>query len=116
MPDHVRRGHVVRDAIYPRTQRAIAREPFEAAPDGEVNVLQEIAALVAIEFIRARQPLERRAEFAGSLLVQHILRRHQPKCPSERGSRRKAAFLTFARRSFSTYRHLVGAIQSLPMF
>src|SRR5437660_10782650 len=38
MPDHMRRGHVVRDAIHPRTQRATAGEPFEAAPDGEVNV------------------------------------------------------------------------------
>src|SRR3954454_12537708 len=101
MPDHMRRGHVVRDAIHPRAQRTITGEHFEAAPDGEVNILQEIAALVAIEFIRARQPLQRRAEFAGSLLVQRILRRHQPKCPPKRGSRRSEAFLTFALRSLS---------------
>src|SRR4051812_20304655 len=93
VPDHVRRRNVVGNAIHPRPQRAIAGESLQAAPDGEMNVLEQIEPLVAIGFIRSRQPLQRRAVSASRFLVQNILR-HQPQFPSERGSRRREAFLT----------------------
>src|SRR3954468_3550366 len=46
-----------------------------------MNVLQKIAAFLAVSFVRACQPLQSSAKRARCLFVQHILRCHQPKCP-----------------------------------
>ena len=48
----------MRDAIDPRPQRTSIFEPLEAAPKGDVNLLQQIAALVRIGLVSADEPLQ----------------------------------------------------------
>ncbi len=55
-------GHVVRHAIDPGRLRAAAVELGKAAPDGEVDVLQQVLLLVRIGLEGPRQALQRRAK------------------------------------------------------
>ena len=58
LPNDVRRGGIVRDAINPRPHRTALLEFVEAAPERDVNLLKQIAALVWIRLVRAHEPLE----------------------------------------------------------
>jgi hypothetical protein len=48
LADHVRGGSVVGHAVDPGTERAAPVKAIEAPPQGQMNLLQEIAALVPI--------------------------------------------------------------------
>jgi hypothetical protein len=67
------RRHVVRDAIDPRAQRALTIETIEALPEIQVDVLEEILTLVGVEFGRARESLDRRAQGLDGLVIKNRL-------------------------------------------
>src|SRR5262245_53655910 len=69
----VRRRDVVRDAIGPGANRAATVERRKAAPQREMDVLQQVAAFVPIRFVAASQAAERRPELIASLRVQLVL-------------------------------------------
>ena len=69
LPDHMRCRCVVRHTIRPGSQRTSPVEPFEAAPQREMNFLNEIAALVRIGLISVRKPVEGRAERCRRLAI-----------------------------------------------
>ena len=73
LPDHVRRRDIVRHAIHPRSKRAPAIEPGETAPQRHVNILQQVAAFFRIDFISARQAVQRPAIAGGCLPIQLVL-------------------------------------------
>ena len=60
------------DAIDPRPQRAAPVEAGEAAPQGEVDLLQQIAPSIGIRLVGPRQSLERRTVGGGGLLVHRV--------------------------------------------
>src|SRR5688572_1930300 len=66
------RGDVVRYAVDPRSHRTPAFEPGQAAPQGNMDFLKQIAPPVGILLIRARQPLERAAVFRGNLSIEPL--------------------------------------------
>src|SRR5688500_11833839 len=66
------RGDVVRDAVDPRSHRTPAFEPGQAAPQGDMDLLKQIAPPVGILLICARQPPERAAGFRGTLSIEPL--------------------------------------------
>ena len=50
------------DPVDPRSQRTSAVETSKAAPECNVNFLQQITTFVGITFIRPRKSFERRTE------------------------------------------------------
>ena len=64
---------VVRHSIDPRAQRASTVIASEAAPQRDVNVLQQVAPCLGVAFVAAGQPLERRAERARRLGIAFLL-------------------------------------------
>src|SRR5687768_8942831 len=48
---HMRRRHVVGDAINPCAQRALTIEPIEAPPEIQVDVLEQVLTLVCVELV-----------------------------------------------------------------
>jgi len=77
LPDDVRCGSVMGDAVYPGSQRALLIRARETAPEREVNFLTQVAAFIRIEFISPRQPVEGRTISGGCFLVQLILPHNQ---------------------------------------
>src|SRR4029078_79439 len=75
----VRGSCVVRNLVDPRAQRAPPVVEFEAPPDGEVDVLGQVAALLLVGLIGARQTLEGRAESIDGVLVTGVTCRERPR-------------------------------------
>jgi hypothetical protein len=71
----VARGDIVGDAIGPGRQRAVAGEAVEAPPQGEVDVLLQIACSLGIALHRTGEACERRRERLGGLGVEAVARR-----------------------------------------
>ncbi len=69
-------GHVMGDTVHPGSQRTSPVEMREAAPQLQMNVLEQIAARLRVRLIRAREPVERGTVALGHLSVQIILARH----------------------------------------
>src|SRR6476661_4329385 len=61
LPDDIRRRGIVRDTIYPGAQRRSTFEFVKAPPQGEVNLLQQIATFIRIQLISPDQPFDRSA-------------------------------------------------------
>lgn len=59
----------MRHAIDPSPKRTRTIESVEAAPQRDVNFLQEVTALVIISLICTSEPTQGRAEMIGGLLV-----------------------------------------------
>ena len=74
LPDDVGSGGVVSDAIDPGAQRATRVPACETAPEREVNLLEQVAAMVGVGLVGPSQPLERRAVSGGGLAVSVVLR------------------------------------------
>ena len=55
-------------------------ELSEAAPDREMDLLEQIAAFVGVGFVGAREALERRTEVRNRLPVQLVLRHPDEVC------------------------------------
>jgi hypothetical protein len=91
-PDDPRDRGVVGHAIHPRAQRAAAVIASQAPPQGDVNVLQQVASSVRVSFVAAGQPLERGAERCAPLP------RSDPPFTSD--SRNKSQHLTRASTQF----------------
>lgn len=72
---HVRCADVVRDTVGPCAQGTAAIESCEAAPESDVNVLQEITADLGVGLVSASQTFEGSAEFVCGLLIERALRR-----------------------------------------
>jgi hypothetical protein len=72
-PADLGRRRIVSHPIDPRSERAPAVEPREAAPERDVDLLQEVAAPVGIRLIRPRETSELLAELSRSFLVKLIL-------------------------------------------
>src|SRR5688572_32966893 len=60
-PGHRGSGGVVRDAIHPGIQRAAPFVVFEAQPERDMNLLEEVLTLVGVRLVRPGQTVERRA-------------------------------------------------------
>jgi hypothetical protein len=73
LAEDIGRGYVVRNPIYPGADGAAAVESFEAAPQGQVDVLEKIPAAVRIGFVAARHPVERGAKAGSGIPVQVVL-------------------------------------------
>ena len=78
----------MRHAIYPGAGRAIRAEAFEAPPQREMDLLQEVAPLVRIRLVATRQTAQSRAILCRGPFIQVILRPHM------RGSLHSGNFLT----------------------
>jgi len=89
LPAGVRGGGVVRYAIDPGSQGAARIETFEAAPQGEVNFLEQVSPMLRIRFVSACEPIERGMERGGGLTVKIRLT-----LPHIQGSLRLLDFLT----------------------
>jgi hypothetical protein len=63
----------VGDAVNPSTNRAALVESFKAAPQGDMDLLHQIAPCVWISFVRPRQSLEGGAISFGGLLIHLVL-------------------------------------------
>jgi len=79
MADHMRRRHVMRDPIHPCSERASAVEAFEAPPDAQVNLLEEILSLVRVGLIRTRETPKRGAVRGRRFLVEIVPARMAPR-------------------------------------
>lgn len=79
----------MRNAIDPGSQGAAPVETFEAAPQGEVNFLEQVAPILGIGFVSPREPLERGTERGGGLAVKVLLT-----LLHIQGSHRRPDFLT----------------------
>ena len=67
---HMGRRHVVRDAIDPCAQRALTIETIEAPPEIQVDVLEQVLALVCVELVRACEPLDCGAKCFDGLVIE----------------------------------------------
>ena len=63
----------MRDTVDPGPQRTATVKSGQALPQGDVNLLQQIASSIRVAFIRSRKPLQRRLELFGGLGVSPIL-------------------------------------------
>ena len=70
---HVCGGHVVRHAIYPGSQRTSFAESREAAPQRDMDLLQQILLQMRVRLVGTRETHERRGELRGDLLEQRLL-------------------------------------------
>jgi len=73
LPNDIRCCRVVRHTIRPGSQRTPPVEEFEAAPQSEMNFLNEIAALVPIGLISVGKPVEGRAERCRCFAIEVVL-------------------------------------------
>ena len=74
----VRGGRVVGHAVDPRPQGAPSLVVVEAAPDREVDVLDQVPLLVGIGLVGPGQPLERLPEPIDGFLIVVVLGGHIP--------------------------------------
>ena len=85
--EHVGDPDVVRDAVDPACLGALPLEDREAAPQGRVDLLHQVAAQLGIGLVAARQPLDHRpvrargGEIAGVLWCFPV---HAPSDPIDR--------------------------------
>src|SRR5262245_24922154 len=70
--DHVRSSGAVGHAVYPCAKRASPVEGLEALPQGDVDLLQQIARFVRIGFVDFHQALKRRSKVARGLDIQLV--------------------------------------------
>ena len=70
--EHVRGGGIVGYSVDPGPQRALSIKGAEAAPDGEANVLQQIAADIGIGFVGNGKAAKCRPKLSGGLPVLEI--------------------------------------------
>ena len=73
MPAHEARGRVVRHAVDPGAQRALIPESREAAPDGDMDVLQQVLLQTTIPLIRGRQARDRRPKVGDGAGIEIVL-------------------------------------------
>lgn len=73
LPDDMGRGRIVRNAIDPRSHRTSRLITLETLPELEVNLLQQVPALVGIRLIRAHEPVERGAVGVCGVFIQLIM-------------------------------------------
>src|SRR5688572_5310064 len=76
------------DPIRPRPKRAPRVERFEAAPELEVNVLQQVTPLLGVSLVSASETRQRGFVLCHCVLVQLVATAHTE------GSRWREAFLT----------------------
>ena len=74
LPDDVGNGGVVGDAIDPGTEGTAGVPCGKAAPEGEVNLLEEVAQMVGVGLVGASEAFEGSAEKGGGLAILIILR------------------------------------------
>jgi hypothetical protein len=105
MPAHEARGRVVRHTVDPGAQRALSPESREAAPDGDMDVLQQVLLQTTIPLISSRQARDRRPKFGDGAGVEIVLTRRYDREVWDgaavarrrthvKGSRRTPGFLT----------------------
>lgn len=75
LPNHVRRGDMVRHAIDPRSQRTAGIERPKAPPQLKMNFLEQVAPFFRIHLVSAREPFERAAQLIRRVFVQVVLAR-----------------------------------------
>ena len=73
LPQYVRRCHVVGYAVDPCPKRASPLESRKASPQRDVNLLQQVAALIGVGLMGTGEPSERRTMLGGDLLIQVVL-------------------------------------------
>jgi hypothetical protein len=76
LPNHMPGRYVVGNTVHPGSERTSPIEMREAAPQLQMNVLEQITARLRVRLISAREPIERWTEALGHFPVQIILARH----------------------------------------
>lgn len=69
-PHHVRSRRVMRHAEGPGSQGATSVKDFEAAPQGGVDILEQVAAQIEVSLVCRSQAFERPPEFGYRSLVE----------------------------------------------
>src|SRR5687768_9819914 len=72
-PKYLRRRGVVSNSVDPGPDRASAVESSKAPPERNMNLLQQVAALFRVAFVRPRQPFQRWTELRSCLGISPFL-------------------------------------------
>ena len=73
LPQNMRSSDIVRHAIEPGAERASPIKSAEAPPQGDVNLLQQVAPQIGITLVSASQPLQRGSIRLNRLLIELVL-------------------------------------------
>ncbi len=73
LPPNVSRGCVVGDSIYPSSQGTLAPEPGQAAPYGEMQLLQQVLLPKGLQLVRRSQTPQGWAEFLSDSCIERVL-------------------------------------------
>jgi hypothetical protein len=87
------RGRVVRDTVDPGPERTLIPKGREAAPDGRVDVLQQILLEAPVPLAGRSQARQRRAEFGDGAGIEIVLARPPADSDSSTGRLRGAGAL-----------------------